>query len=257
MRTIHFFILFFVSLLLYYCSPKSVFVKPAAEAKLDSVLYYEQADLADPLLDEIRESPGDEALLSTRLTPPPPGPSFREIEGFRVQVFAGIDSLGATTIKYQVARDAEDPAYLIYENGLYKIQVGNYPYRMDADQMKLRLNQKGYDGAWVVKRLILIAEQDSLPAAEQPVEQPVTQETGPPAGTTEGAFRIQVLATGDPNRAQELAAILQNQFNFRSFYESSGMLHKVFIGNFQTRGEAETMLRRVRENGYPDAWLVY
>lgn len=256
MKTRYVFSLILFSLLLYCCSPKSIFMKPTAEARQDSVLYYEQANLTDPLLDEIREGSGDEARLSVRLTPPPPGPSFREIEGFRVQVFAGIDSLSATTIKYQVAQDVAEPAYLIYENGLYKIQVGNYPYRMDADQMKLRLNEKGYDGAWVVKRMILIADQELVPATEEPV-QSLVDETNPPAGTMVGAFRIQVLATGDPARAQELAAILQNQFNYRSFYESSGMLHKVFIGNFQTRAEAETMLRRVRENGYHDAWLVY
>jgi len=257
--TIRLIILLLLSSLVFYnCNPKSILSGPTPKADVDSVLFYQQNDLSDAFLDEIRNNPGNEAQLKTQLLPPPPPPepNFREIEGFRVQVFAGSDSVGAASKKFQVATEVADSTYLLNERGLFKVQVGDYPYRQEADNMKLEMNNKGHSGAWVVKRKIYIPLDSTQIFSNQ--EQPVgTESRIDSTSEVEGQFKIQVLVTSDLLRAQELVSKLKNQFSKEAFYEQAGQVYKIFIGRFQTRADAEEVLDQVRQKGYPDAWLVY
>ena len=90
-------------LLLFYCNPKAILTGVTHTSDVDSVLFYQQNPVADPLLDEIKSNPGDSVRLITKLLPPPPPPppDYREIEGFRIQLFAGTDSLGAAAIQHK------------------------------------------------------------------------------------------------------------------------------------------------------------
>lgn len=265
------FILLIVTvLLLFYCNPKVILTGVTHTSDVDSVLFYQQNPVADPLLDEILANPADSVRLITKLLPPPPPPppDYREIEGFRIQLFAGEDSLGAAAIQHKADSEIEEMVYLLNEGGLFKIQVGDYPYRMDADNMKLSLNSKGFEGAWVVKHLIHATRDSSLedsnipppPASletksEEIVNTQTTDTTS--AMVKKGMFKIQVIATSDEVKAQQMELELEIQFSEEAFYEKSGNVYKVFIGKFQIREEAEKLLNHVRENGYPDAWLVY
>ncbi|MEJ2543546.1 MAG: SPOR domain-containing protein [Calditrichaceae bacterium] len=232
--------------------------------------------MADPFLDGIQSNPGNSARLTTLLLPPPPPPppDYREIEGFRVQLFAGTDSTSALTVQNKVNNDIDDPVYLIHEGGLFKIQVGDYPYRIDADNMKLTLNTRGYDGAWVAKRKIHVPRDSSSvdssiavtpsppppPDSEQTPQQDIvsnhtTDSTS--VQTSEIKFKIQVIATSDELKAQQMELDLEKQFAVDAYYKKAGDVYKVFIGQFQSRPDAEVLLKQVRENGFPDAWLVY
>lgn len=261
-----------IAIFLYQCNPKAILTGVIHTSDVDSVLFYQQNPVADPLLDEIQSNPGNSARLSTTLLPPPPPPppDYKEIEGFRIQLFAGTDSISAATVHRKADTDIEDTVYLINEGGLFKIQVGDYPYRMDADNMKLTLNDKGFKGAWVVKRMVrvprdsrmadsvVVAPPPSVPSEISPVETETTQpDKTPSAPVDEGRFKIQVMATSDMLKAQQLELELEEQFSKEAYYEQSGTVYKVFIGKFQIRSEAEKLLNYVRENGYPDAWLVY
>lgn len=244
--------------LLYRCSPKTLLTGPSAKADVDSVLFYQQNELSDPLLDEIKKTPGNEVRLKTQLLPPPPPPAsnYREIDGFRIQVFAGTDSLNALTMKEQFASEEEDSVYLIYEKGLYKIQVGDYPQRPQADNKKQALQARGHSGAWVVPRLIHIPLDSS--AADSVAEQrPQRFGEGSVSNQPAGPYKIQVMATSNLDKARELVSDLQSRFSYYAFYELSGAVYKVFLGNFQTRPEAESFLIKVRSGGFKDAWLVY
>jgi len=258
MRSAYIFLLLIFSISLYNCNPKALLGIPESKSNVDSVLFYQQPELSDPFLDGLKNEPGNEVTLKTKLLPPPPPPppDFREIEGFRIQVFAGTDSIGAGSIKYQVEADFNQPVYLVSEGGLYKVQAGDYPYRIDADQAKNQLNRKGFTGAWVVKRMIRVPLDSSAAPAMQETAGPASQ-SEVVSTKPEGAYRIQVLATSDELRAKEVVFNLKNQFNGNAFYELSGSVFKVFIGYFETRPEADDFLANVRSGGYPDAWLVY
>ena len=259
MRIVYIFLLILISLSMFNCNPKTLLGGSESKADVDSILFYQQTNLSDPFLDEINNNPGNEATLKAEIVPPPPPPppDYREIEGFRIQVFAGTDSVNARAIKYQVTSDFDQPVYMVHDGGLYKVQAGDYPYRTDADNAKLQLNQKGFTGAWVVKRMIRVPLDTINTDTTQTEPVSIIQQADSISTKPSGAYRIQILVTSDEVRAKEVVFNLKKQFNGNAFYESAGNLFKVFIGYFENRAEADTFLSKVRTGGYPDAWLVY
>ena len=234
----------------FACQPSSLIKKEEVKAAPDSVLFYQQKDIADPFIDAVIAAKEDTLILHTLLIPPPPPPEkYRQIEGLRVQVFAGLDSLNAKNIRHQLANAQSDSVYLFKEKGLFKIQVGDYPYRMEADRKKQELKTAGFKGAWVVQTLI------NVPLDSMNIEsdnKSIREEKRP---RNEG-FKIQVLATGDKMRAEEVVQTLKQQFNYAAFSQKVKDLYKVYLGYFSDRQEAEKVLQDVRINGYPDAWIV-
>lgn len=248
----YFFILILIILviLLSSCNYKVTLVDKEKPG-VDSVLFYQQKDLADPFIDGIVTKPGNEANLKVTLYPPPPPPvTTRQIQGFRVQIFASSDTLTALTQKIQAADQAGDSIYLIHESGMFKVQIGDYAERATADQKKATLRDQGYPGCWVVTTMINI-----------PLEAGATQETATTnqqTGDVSYRFKIQILATGDEAKALQTISELQRKFpSFPAYYEQAGNLYKVFLGKFTARPEAEQALQNARSKGYPDAWLVY
>ncbi len=250
MKISHSIALSFIAYLIISCQPSALFKKEVPKAMPDSVLFYQQKDLADPFIDAVIAAKEDTLILQTRLIPPPPPPKkFRQIEGLRVQVFAGLDSLNALSIRHQLINGQSDSVYLFKEKGLYKIQIGDYPYRMDADRKKQELRKEGFKGAWVVQTSINVPidNEQSVSATEQDSVKKTVKNIN---------YSIQVLATGDITRAQETEKKLKQQYNRPAFTKKIGNLYKVYLGNFPTRQEAEDMLKDIRANGYPDAWIV-
>ncbi len=243
--------------LLQNCQPNGLLRKSSAEAKADSVLFYKQADVHDPFLDSLQTHPGDSATLKTVLLPPPPpaAPPYKEVDGFRVQIFAGMDSLRALSQRTAARALTADSVYLTKDRGLFKIQVGDYLYRMSADSANRYFHVKGYKGAWVVKRKIRIPTHNKADTANTAGSQLNSMIANP--RTTTGKITIQVLATGDEARALQVVSQLQKTFSAPSYYKRSGGLYKIFVGKYKTREEAEAALKRVRQKGFPDAWLVY
>jgi len=241
--------------LLVGCHPSALIKKEKPQAaRPDSVLFYRQKDISDPFLDAVIGAGSDTLVLHTRLIPPPPPPKkFRQIEGLRVQVFAGLDSLNAAGIRYQLANRQEDSVYFFKDKGLFKIQVGDYLYRTDADKKKQILRNNGFSGAWVVQTLI------NVPLDTVQVDSSIT--VGSKNIETKGenfgkVFRIQVMATGDKKRAETLAKELRQRFDFPAVARKINDLYKVYLGNFTAREEADKALKQVRAGGYPDAWIV-
>ena len=140
---------------------------------------------------------------------------------------------------------------------MLKIQVGDYPYRYQADAKKDIFRKNGFPGAWVILRTILIPfGTDSTGAVSPAVEQqPVTEPAKPIINT--GKYKIQIIAMGSEERAREITADIKQKMNLSAFYEKSGNLFKVFVGYFNVEQEARNALEKIREGGFPDAWLVY
>ena len=248
----NFIYLLIVSVLLFGCHSKSILKQRKAETEMDSVLFYQQKDISDPFIDAVLTHPGDEAVLKTTLIPPPPlTPKFKQIEGFRVQIFAGLDSLNALTNKYQAASIVDDSTYLFFEKGLFKVQVGDFPYRPEADRMKIVLKENGFTGAWVIKRLINVPV-DTTSGEPQIITSP--NESG---AAQDAPFRIQIMAVSDEAKALDIVEELQRKFEYQSYYKKTESLYKIYLGKFKNRDEAERALNKVREKGYNDAWLVY
>ncbi len=237
---------------LWSCQPALLY-SPKTSDSVDSVLFYQSHPVDDPFLDSLTIAQGNSAQLDTLLIPPPPPPlpdSLKTAQGFRIQIFAGIDSANAVHSGRRAAEIVRDSIYVFRNNGLFKTQVGDFLYRSQADSVRHILFNKGLNGAWIVQTTIFLlrpSTKDSTAATN----------LSQPAPTDSYKFTIQVLAVSDEGRAQSRVKQLIEQFPYPAFYKKVGSVFKLFVGKFQTRENAENALKEIRAHDFPDAWLVY
>jgi hypothetical protein len=248
-------------LFLAACQP-GILTQKTDEAQVDSSLYFQQVAVRDAFMDTVFSTDGQSVQLTKKVMPLPPltpeMSGYKEREGFRVQVFAGLDSINAVLLFRQARQITRDSTYLFKDKGLFKIQVGDYPFRYQADSTNMNMRKNGFPGAWVVKgtiRIPIVPEEagslpaDSLTAGEVQTEN--AQKSSP------GKYRIQLIAVSTAGRAQTLVDDLTAKYAYPAFFEKSGKLYKVFAGPYADESEARQVLEKVRKSGYPDAWLVY
>lgn len=80
----------------------------------------------------------------------------RQVSGYRVQIFAAADELAARVMENKARFQFDVPVYLSYDPPNYKIRVGNFTAKNDADDMRKAARRKGYRDAWVVPDLVWI-----------------------------------------------------------------------------------------------------
>jgi cell division septation protein DedD len=110
--------------------------------------------------DELREAP-----------PPPPDPppaggqvdqgegwttpdQGRATPGYRIQIFASTEEVRAKEVAGEARSRLGEPVYIEFEAPLYKVRVGDCVTRGEADALKERAAQQGYDGAWVAETTV-------------------------------------------------------------------------------------------------------
>ena len=116
---------------------------------------FQPADYA-PTISSVREADPDTVgqLLNVLPNNRPAEPS-EVVLGYRVQVFSTADF---TTAKSRQT-DAQllfpgDRVYLVYEPPTYKIRVGDFLARFDAEQFQREAAERGFPNAWVVPEKI-------------------------------------------------------------------------------------------------------
>ncbi len=78
------------------------------------------------------------------------------VQGFRIQVFASNNYDEAVSVRNSV--NLELPVqwvYMVYDAPTYKVRVGDYTNRADANLAVDGFIEKGYKGAWVVPDKVL------------------------------------------------------------------------------------------------------
>jgi hypothetical protein len=73
------------------------------------------------------------------------------VQGFRIQVFSssGVDE--ATLMKDVVTKKfIGDSVYVVYDAPVYKVRVGDFVNRYEANQRLPEFTEKGYRDAWIV-----------------------------------------------------------------------------------------------------------
>ncbi|HQU72942.1 MAG TPA: SPOR domain-containing protein [Calditrichia bacterium] len=100
----------------------------------------------------------------------PDNPANREIDGFRVQLFATREIERATSEKkqaeYQFA-NTEQPAavYILFDSPMWKVRVGDCRDRESAEVLRQVARENGYSKAFIVKDKVNTAP--SIPIAEE------------------------------------------------------------------------------------------
>jgi hypothetical protein len=80
-------------------------------------------------------------------------------DGFRVQVLSTDDIDEANRVRAEIyEKTANKEVYVVFEPPFYKVKVGDFTSKNDANDLKFKLNQLGYTEAKVVQETINIFE---------------------------------------------------------------------------------------------------
>lgn len=171
--------------------------------------------------------------------------SYNIAQGYRCQVFASADIGKAEEVAAKTKALQLDSVYVISsEDGLYKVQVGNFQDRKDALIMIDKLWYAGIEGAWIVETSI------HIPKEKQPQEPAqVDMKSG-------FYYAVQVFNTSYPEKAQEFKATLERRFAEPITIIQQDDLWKIVIGHFDDHESAVALLDRMHDEGFIDAWVT-
>ncbi|MCY3868645.1 MAG: SPOR domain-containing protein [Gemmatimonadetes bacterium] len=179
----------------------------------------------------------DDTVLQTpvRAEAMPPA-EVSQIGGFRVQVAALRDHSRAEALREQIQRDAQVLTYIHFDEDiqLYKIRAGNSHTPESAETLRDTIRALGFPDAYVVRTQI---------ANMQPQ-------------ATSG-FRVQIFSSSTRGSAEDAQMQARVQLARDDvFIDFESPYFKVRVGNFQTRDDAEILLREVTKKGYETAFIV-
>lgn len=179
--------------------------------------------------------------------PAPPGAT---VQGFAVQM-SSVSKAPTDLSQFNNVSNL-GRVYSLNDGGSYKIRLGVFPTRAEADAAAAAVKQAGYSGAFVVA--------DSGPAAlggstAPPVtNQPYTPSPGPVTQPTAGSsqYKVQIIASGKPEnfdrtKASQLGVVESVR---------QGNLTKFMIGGLNSLAEAENVRARAQALGYAGAFIL-
>tara|TARA_B100001996_G_C18660841_1_gene593021 strand:- start:583 stop:1017 length:435 start_codon:yes stop_codon:yes gene_type:complete len=79
-------------------------------------------------------------------------------DGFRLQIFETEKVEEANLVLNEYKTALNDSVYMIFEAPLYKIRLGDFVTRREAELEKNNLESKGYSGIWLVRSRISVSE---------------------------------------------------------------------------------------------------
>ena len=80
--------------------------------------------------------------------------NITEIEGFRVQIFATQDRNKADQLQEELALKFDEKIYIIFEAPNYKLRIGDFLDRDDAEILRMRLVSSNFPSSWIVRTRI-------------------------------------------------------------------------------------------------------
>ena len=142
-------------------------------AKLPEKAEKENADVVITKNDDISEKDdlADDAIAKENL--PPSAKVIKRVMGYRIQLLTVTDRKKAEefgkdfkdkwseaasdkTNKYSYWYKDDIPTYIEYYRPYWKLRIGNYKTRKDAEEMLKYVKLLGYKDAWIVKTIILV-----------------------------------------------------------------------------------------------------
>jgi hypothetical protein len=174
---------------------------------------------------------------------------FREEPGMRIQTFAGSSRENAEKFAVTLSTLALDSVYVVPENGLYKVQLGNFTDRLEAEKMLDRLRFQGINNAWIVQVPIHVPRDKTIQIAS-------ADTTAADSSIPRILYSIQIFVTARREKAESLSQDFTNIFPEQVWIAPSGEYWKVLVGKFSQEIPARQRLDEIRNSGYPDAWLT-
>ena len=76
------------------------------------------------------------------------------IKGYRVQIVISQNEQELQDIKTEIEKSINEQIYIIFELPNYKLRVGNFVNRKEAESFQKKIVRLGYRAAWVVPTMI-------------------------------------------------------------------------------------------------------
>ena len=76
------------------------------------------------------------------------------IKGYRVQIVISQNEQELQDVKIEIEKSIDEKTYIIFELPNYKLRVGNFLNRKEAESFQKKIVRLGYRTAWVVPTMI-------------------------------------------------------------------------------------------------------
>ena len=76
------------------------------------------------------------------------------IKGYRVQIVISQNEQELQDVKIEIEKSIDEQTYIIFELPNYKLRVGNFLNRKEAESFQKKIVRLGYRTAWVVPTMI-------------------------------------------------------------------------------------------------------
>jgi len=176
-----------------------------------------------------------------------------EREYFRIQVFAAQNYENAHSQKVKLREYTLKDVSLILEDSLWKVQVGDFPTRIETAKERDIFRRLGWVDAWVVQVRVSRAEQKKTvePSAVKADSAAVI-----PDIEKDSFYTVQIIATSNKTEAENIQRnlLLLKVPEVSLLFEDS--LWKIQVGTFKEQKDAEAMKNRMKTMGFNDSFVV-
>ncbi|HQO10009.1 MAG TPA: SPOR domain-containing protein [Clostridiales bacterium] len=162
--------------------------------------------------------------------------SFNKVIGYRVQIFAAKEKANAEKIKSMASKEINERIYIVLaEDNLYKVQVGDYLSKIDAEKMKDQIKSlPNYSDAFVQNTYIYYDRS-----------------------INSGDYYVQIGAFSTKESADEFIAKKLTDLGYTnaSVFEDKN-LFKVLVGGYKTNLEASEIKEKLKTDGFEGTWII-
>ena len=180
-------------------------------------------------------------------------------KGYRVQAFAGTQRNNAEQIATKLRSIQTDSVYMFQtQQGLYKVQVGDFTKRVEAELLMQELRYNDIQGVWVVETEIrepktILTRPEPQPQEVNAAPEAPQEEFIPP---TTIYYSIQIFATRERDKALDLRDRFAAEVNQPVEVVEQNSFWKVMVGQFDDRPEAERYIQTLNKRRFGDAWIT-
>lgn len=233
--------IFFVSLIVFVAGCTT---KPAVKSDKEYQHALEESKknkdkkldfLADEKLPNEEYVPSDSTSLNKETAEFPEVPPTKPAK-YRIQIFAGSP---ANAFKNFSKFGTDNPGLEVYmindkNENLWKVWVGGFNNKPQADSAKQKLIEGGYPDSWV----------SEMKAAEETKTEAIN------------LFWVQVGSFQNDAAAQKIKNDLESKQTDKVIIKKTDTAWKVWIGGLADRAACETLKKKIGELGYQGAFIV-
>jgi hypothetical protein len=152
-------------------------------------------------------------------------------------------------------------AYLAAACLLFLCSCAHLPWRAPQEDPRIKgeegIDPLGYPQDQVIVTQTAPSEQagNAQTWSEQNPLQPA-QTQRPDSSATLRVYRVQFFATKYPDEASQVAETVGNMVSEKTYMDYKTPYYWVRVGDCQTKEEAERLLRKIKQLGYKESWVV-